>query len=73
MEQKAASDTALEGAAGRVRFSDEARGQLAAQLGLMRFYSSVESAEEAVRQVLSLDIHDGGALRHPFPTHLRTC
>ena len=60
VEQKAASDTALDGAAGGVTFSDEARGQLAAQLGLMRFYSSVERAEEAVRQVLSLDIHDGG-------------
>ena len=61
VEQKAASDSALHGAIESVQFSEQAREQLGEQLGHMRFYSSVESAEEAVRQVLSLDIHDGGA------------
>jgi hypothetical protein len=61
VEHKAASDSALHGAIESVQFSDQARAQLGEHLGHMRFYSSVESAEEAVRQVLSLDIHDGSA------------
>ena len=61
VEQKAASDSALHGAIESVQFSDQARAQLGERLGHMRFYSCVESAEEAVRQVLSLDIHDGSA------------
>ena len=61
VEQKAASDSALHGAIESVQFSEQARMQLGEYLEHMRFYSCVESAEEAVRQVLSLDIHDGGA------------
>ena len=59
VEHKAAVDSALHGAIESVQFSDQARAQLGEHLGKMRFYSSVESAEEAVRQVLSLNIHDG--------------
>ena len=61
VEQAAASDSARHGALATVRFSPEARAQLEEKLGRMRFYDSVAAAEEAVRQVLSLDIHDGGA------------
>lgn len=61
VEQKATSDSAVHGAIASVQFSEPARAQLAQYLQHMRFYSCVASAEEAVRQVLSLDIHDGGA------------
>eukprot|EP01052_Picozoa_sp_SAG31_P000088 SAG31_NODE_3_length_45830_cov_42.279701_15_plen_161_part_00 len=45
-----------------VNFTEQARKDLAALVHLMRFYKhSAVEAEEAVKQVLALDIQDGGA------------
>ena len=54
VEQKAASDSALHGAIESVQFSEQAREQLGEQLGHMRFYSSVESAEELPAEDIDL-------------------
>ena len=59
----AAASTSTSGGADHtiVHFNEEARQSLRELLDEMRFYNTTEEAETAVRQILSLGIHDGGA------------